>query len=98
MKGSHPAVDRPPASRGRLPMRARSRYRFGPVTGILVAAVVAALAGSVQPRRASAQPPSPLGPTATAEEVRTYEAWRAWFTQQPVDVQRADDAVVYERY
>jgi SAM-dependent methyltransferase len=41
---------------------------------------------------------SPLGTTATAEEVRIYEAFRAWITQQPVNVQQADDALVYERY
>ena len=32
---------------------------------------------------------SPLGPTATAEEVRTYEAFRSWITQQPVEVLNA---------
>jgi SAM-dependent methyltransferase len=79
-------------------MRARSRYRFFPVTAIVVAAVAAAVGGAVQPLRGFAQQQSPLGPTATAEEVRIYEAWRAWITQQPVDVQRADDAVVYKRY
>ena len=41
---------------------------------------------------------SPLGPTATAEEVRVYEAFRSWITQQPVAVQQADDSVVFERY
>jgi SAM-dependent methyltransferase len=41
---------------------------------------------------------SPLGPSVTPEEVRTYEAFRLWITQQPVDIQRADDAVVYGRY
>jgi 2-polyprenyl-3-methyl-5-hydroxy-6-metoxy-1,4-benzoquinol methylase len=35
---------------------------------------------------------------ATNEEVKTYEAFRAWITTQPVDVQRATDAVVFERY
>ena len=37
-------------------------------------------------------------PAASPEEVRTYEAFRAWITQQPVDVQRADDEVVFEKY
>ena len=41
---------------------------------------------------------SPLPPTATAEEVRIYEAFRAWITSQPVEVQQADDDVVYQRY
>jgi SAM-dependent methyltransferase len=30
--------------------------------------------------------------------VRIYEAFRSWITQQPRDVQNADDAVVYQRY
>jgi len=41
---------------------------------------------------------SPLPPTATAAEVATYEAFRAWITAQPVAVQNADDEVVYQRY
>jgi SAM-dependent methyltransferase len=41
---------------------------------------------------------SPLGRAATAEEVRTYEAFRAWITQQPVAVQQSDDEAVYQRY
>ena len=41
---------------------------------------------------------SPLGPTATAEEVRVYEAFRLWITQQPVAIQNADDGVVFQRY
>ncbi len=35
-------------------------------------------------------------PGATADEVRVYEAFRAWIGQQPPDVQRADD--IYQRY
>lgn len=35
---------------------------------------------------------------ATREEVKTYEAFRAWITTQPVDMQRAADAVVFARY
>jgi hypothetical protein len=46
----------------------------------------------------SATQQSPLGPTATQAEVQTYEAFRLWITSQPVDVQRADDDVVYQRY
>ena len=41
---------------------------------------------------------SPLGQTATAEEVRVYEAFRSWITQQPVAIQQADDSVVFDRY
>lgn len=41
---------------------------------------------------------SPLGPQTTPEEVKTYEAFRAWLGQQPADVQQADDAVVYKQY
>jgi SAM-dependent methyltransferase len=46
----------------------------------------------------AAAPQSPLPPTATAAEVATYEAFRAWITKQPVAIQNADDAVVFERY
>jgi SAM-dependent methyltransferase len=41
---------------------------------------------------------APLPQTATAAEVRIYEAFRAWITSQPVEVQRADDDVVFQRY
>jgi SAM-dependent methyltransferase len=41
---------------------------------------------------------SPLPPSATAAEVRTYEAFRSWLSSQPPDVQNADDEVVYRRY
>ena len=41
---------------------------------------------------------SPLGPQTTPEEIKTYEAFRAWLGQQPADVQQGDDAVVYKRY
>jgi 2-polyprenyl-3-methyl-5-hydroxy-6-metoxy-1,4-benzoquinol methylase len=41
---------------------------------------------------------SALGPRTTPEELKTYEAFRAWIISQPVDVQRADDEVVYRRY
>jgi SAM-dependent methyltransferase len=41
---------------------------------------------------------SPLSPTATPEEVRTYEAFRSWLTSQPADVRSADDDVVFQGY
>jgi len=60
---------------------------------VALALFVAAASIAVQ---AAAQ--SPLPPTATPAEVATYEAFRAWITQQPVAVQNADDEVVYQRY
>jgi SAM-dependent methyltransferase len=64
------------------------------------AALVLVIASWPIPRTAAQQPSpqSPLGPAATQEEVRTYEAFRAWITSQPVDVQRADDDEVFKRY
>src|SRR5687768_5171485 len=47
---------------------------------------------------ATAAPQSPLPPSATAAEVATYEAFRAWITRQPPDTWKADDEAVYERY
>jgi len=41
---------------------------------------------------------SPLGAGATPEELKIYEAFRAWITSQPTDVQRADDDVVFQKY
>jgi SAM-dependent methyltransferase len=61
------------------------------------AGVLLALLVALSPAPVCAQQ-SPLGPSATAEEVRTYEAFRAWINQQPVEVQQADDAVVFQRY
>lgn len=46
----------------------------------------------------AAQGSSPQPPSATAEEVRTYEAFRAWITSQPTTLQNADDEVVFQRY
>jgi SAM-dependent methyltransferase len=46
----------------------------------------------------AAQQSSPLPPTVTPEEVRTYEAFRSWIGSQPKDVQDADDEVVHQRY
>jgi SAM-dependent methyltransferase len=45
----------------------------------------------------AAQQP-PLSPTATPEEVQTYEAFRLWLTSQPPEVQNAGDEVVFARY
>ncbi|HEY7191840.1 MAG TPA: class I SAM-dependent methyltransferase [Vicinamibacterales bacterium] len=42
--------------------------------------------------------PYVLSAQTTADEVRIYEAFRSWITQQPREVQNADDAVVYQRY
>jgi SAM-dependent methyltransferase len=41
---------------------------------------------------------APSTPAATADEVRIYEAFRAWITKQPPDVQQAADDVVFQRY
>jgi SAM-dependent methyltransferase len=46
----------------------------------------------------TAAPQSPLPPTATAAEVQTYEAFRAWLTSQPPATQNADDETVYRAY
>lgn len=37
-------------------------------------------------------------PAATAAEVATYEAFRAWITKQPPGIQNEDDAMVFARY
>src|SRR5689334_13317182 len=37
-------------------------------------------------------------PAASPEEVRTYEAFRAWITQQPAEIHRAGDEVVFGKY
>jgi SAM-dependent methyltransferase len=58
--------------------------------------VVPIIVLSLLPLSAVQQAPSPLTPTA--EELQTYETFRAWVNQQPVEVQQAADAVVYERY
>ncbi len=63
------------------------------VRPLLTLAFLVALA----PILASA-PQSPPGPQTTPEEVKTYEAFRAWLGQQPADVQQADDDAVYTRY
>lgn len=62
------------------------------ITDGVVSLLVATLIASV-----TAQQP-PTSSTATPQEVAIYEAFRAWITMQPREVQDAADAVVYERY
>jgi 2-polyprenyl-3-methyl-5-hydroxy-6-metoxy-1,4-benzoquinol methylase len=59
------------------------------LAAFVIAGLVAGVASTAQ---------SPLGPKATPEETRTYEAFRDWITRQSPDVSQADDAVVYARY
>jgi SAM-dependent methyltransferase len=47
---------------------------------------------------ALAQQPASSLPGATPDEQRIYEAFRAWITSQPVEVQRAGQDVVIQRY
>jgi len=54
---------------------------------------LAAVAALIMPAQAQQSRPS-----ATPQEIETYESFRAWITMQPRDVQDAADAVVYERY
>ena len=67
-------------------------------TSVLLAILFVFLSMGVWPITSGAAQQSPLSPTATPEEVQTYEAFRSWITSQPVDVQNADDEVVYARY
>jgi SAM-dependent methyltransferase len=60
-------------------------------------AAVIVLAG-LCPFLLSAAPQSPRGATATQQDVQTYETFRAWLTRQAVDVQNADDQMVFDRY
>ena len=62
---------------------------------LLVAAAVVFLLGHDLLSARAQQPPSP---PPTAEEVKVYETFRAWFGSQPSEVQRADDADVFQRY
>jgi 2-polyprenyl-3-methyl-5-hydroxy-6-metoxy-1,4-benzoquinol methylase len=71
----------------------RSVYAY-----ILLASVFLFLSVALLPIAGDAAQQSPLSPTATAEEVQTYEAFRAWISSQPADVQNADDEVVFARY
>ena len=67
------------------------------VVAMFVAVVASVALTAIGPVLASA-PQTSLGPKATAEEVQIYEAFRAWLTKQPVEVQQADDAVVFQQY
>jgi SAM-dependent methyltransferase len=73
-------------------MNSRTRCRT------VLASLCIALFITLSPVPGYAAQQSPLPPTATAEEVRIYEAFRGWITSQPVEVQQADDDVVYQRY
>ncbi len=88
------------ASRQRVsPSRPLPGVRLNSVLRVIVA-LVAILAIMVVPspiRGLAAQQSTP-SPKATPEEQRTYEAFRAWITSQPPEVQRASDAEVFERY
>ena len=66
-----------------------------PARALLVAAAVVLLLGRGP---LSARPQQPPVPPPAAEEVKAYEAFRAWFASQPTDAQRADEAVVFQRY
>src|SRR6266540_582971 len=68
---------------------------FDTVTIVGLALLLSVTLWSV-PSHAAQQ--SPLSPTATQDEVRTYEAFRSWITSQSRDVQDADDEVVFQRY
>jgi SAM-dependent methyltransferase len=59
---------------------------------------VVVLCLALSPVPSDASQASQAAPSATPQQVQTYEAFRAWITAQPVEVQRADDAVVYEKY
>jgi|KBSSwiStaDraftv2_1062776.scaffolds.fasta_scaffold117231_1 SAM-dependent methyltransferase len=74
------------------------RHSIRPVnTYVLLASISLFLWAGLLPIATAAQQ-SPLSPTATPEEVQTYEAFRSWITSQPASVQNADDEVVYQRY
>jgi len=62
----------------------------------LVVVAFAVLLLAHGPQSAAVQQP-PLA-TPTAEEVKVYETFRAWISSQPTEVQRPDDAVVFQRY
>jgi 2-polyprenyl-3-methyl-5-hydroxy-6-metoxy-1,4-benzoquinol methylase len=59
------------------------------------AAVVLVLLSLSHASQAS-QSPAPGAPTP--DQIQAYEAFRAWITQQPDDVHRASDDVVFRRY
>lgn len=67
--------------------------RFGVRVWVALALVLA-----VCPVIDYAAQPSQAAPSATPQQVQIYETFRAWITAQPVEVQKADDAVVWEKY
>src|SRR5262245_16910476 len=80
----------------RLLMSSRNHQ---PVASFVAAVLLAVFAGALAlAEGAAAQQQSPLGPTASPEEIRIYEAWRSWITQQPAEVHRSEDDVVYRLY
>ena len=62
-------------------------------TSVAVLALIVSI--GLTPVSFAAQQPTP---TATADEQRLYEAFRAWITAQPADVQQAGEAAVIQRY
>jgi SAM-dependent methyltransferase len=72
--------------------------RTSRVAGIAGRVILALLLLSTAPAATAAAQQSPLPPTATAREVEIYEAFRAWITVQPREVQEAADDVVYQQY
>ncbi|HEX2445691.1 MAG TPA: class I SAM-dependent methyltransferase [Vicinamibacterales bacterium] len=61
--------------------------------GILLAALVLLIAPPLTAGRAAQASPAP-----TQEELKTYEAFRAWITSQPPTMQEADDEVAFRGY
>jgi Tellurite resistance protein TehB len=57
---------------------------------VLIATLSLTTSVTAQQAKPAAQP--------TAEQQQAYATFRAWFAKQPPDVQRAPDAVVFERY
>ena len=72
-------------------MSSRKRCRT-----ILVSLVALLLVVGLVDSSSALQSPSPTTPTA--EELRAYEVFRAWINSQPVNLQQADDDVVFQRY
>lgn len=70
------------------------RRRLSRMRGLLACLIGVILIAAHAP----AAQQSALGPSATPEEIKSYEAFRSWITAQPADVQRADDDVVFGKY
>jgi SAM-dependent methyltransferase len=68
------------------------------VTWCFVACIALGFPMALAAASSAAAQQSTLPPTATLEEVKVYEAFRAWITGQPTEVQQADDEVVFKRY